>query len=75
MDKTKENLPKILEAHRLWLKSAGKEGTQADLRGADLRGDYLEGANLKGAIYNLKTIWPEGFDVEGSGAVRIGGNQ
>ena len=49
----------------------------ADLRQADLRGTNLGsiddlfrmgGINLKGAIYDSRTRWPRGFDVESSGA-------
>ncbi len=54
-----EELQKILEAHRKWVESEGKEGKRADLGGAnlqtaDLAGAslqeaYLGGANLQGA--------------------------
>ena len=47
----------------------------ADMREADMRGAYLHGANLSGAIlgsaklrgakYDIFTIWPEGFDLQG----------
>jgi uncharacterized protein YjbI with pentapeptide repeats len=49
----------------------------ADLRNADLRGANLvnmgdpagySGVKLTGAKYDSKTRWPEGFDLEGSGA-------
>ena len=43
---TPEELQKILEAHRKWVESEGKEGEKADLSGADLRGANLEGASL-----------------------------
>ncbi len=54
-----EELAKILEAHRKWVESEGKEGEranlyranlqEADLRGAKLQGADLRGANLQGA--------------------------
>jgi hypothetical protein len=43
----REELEKILEAHRLWLEETG--GKKALLRGADLRGADLRDANLRGA--------------------------
>lgn len=54
---TQEELDKIIEQHKLWLKTDGKEGRQADLSGTDLRGKDLKGtvlvlANLKGANLN-----------------------
>lgn len=52
---TKEELDKILELHKLWLDSKGKEGKRgnlegANLQGVDLRGVDLRGVNLEGAI-------------------------
>ena len=45
---TKQELDKILKAHRKWLQ--GEDGGQlADLRSADLRGANLYGADLRGA--------------------------
>ncbi len=44
-----EQLKKILEAHRKWVKSEGKEGERADLGGANLEGAKLTGANLQKA--------------------------
>ncbi|EGJ5833695.1 pentapeptide repeat-containing protein [Salmonella enterica] len=41
-------LAKILELHKVWISSFGKEGSKADLRGANLRGADLRGANLCG---------------------------
>ena len=38
----------ILENHKLWLETSGKEGVSADLREADLRWANLSRANLKG---------------------------
>lgn len=50
----------------------------ADLRGAQLRGANLRQAQLRGAKYtkNIKypllgTIWPEGFDPDAAGAIRV----
>ncbi len=44
----------------------------ADLRGADLQGAKLQRANLQGAKYNRHTTtFPEGFDPEAHGMVRI----
>ncbi len=49
-----EELQKILEAHRKWVESEGKEGERANLgwanlQGADLRGANLQKADLRGA--------------------------
>jgi hypothetical protein len=44
---TVNDLPAILEQHRLWLRADG--GTRANLFGANLRGANLFGANLFGA--------------------------
>lgn len=41
---------------------------EADLCNANLTNANLGGADLSGAIYNKKTIWPEGFDQRKSGA-------
>ena len=46
---TREELNKILEQHKLWIKSNGNEGNRANLRGADLCGADLREANLRGA--------------------------
>ncbi len=43
------DVQKILDAHQQWVKTEGKEGQKADLRGADLQGLDLFGVNLKGA--------------------------
>ena len=43
----------------------------ADLRGTMLRGAKLANADLTGAVYNLGTVWPDGFDPVASGAVRM----
>ncbi len=43
---TAEQLKQILEAHRKWGESVGKEGERANLQGAYLSGANLQGANL-----------------------------
>lgn len=45
----KEQLTEILQAHKEWLDSDGREGVRADLRYADLRGADLRGADLRDA--------------------------
>ncbi len=45
-----EELQKILEAHRKWVESEGKEGERADLVGANLQEAALRGANLQKAV-------------------------
>ena len=45
-----EQLKEILEAHRKWVESEGKEGERAILRGANLSGADLFVANLSGAM-------------------------
>ena len=53
--------------------------TKADLREADLRGANMLGmkdyagatARFKGAKYDKATRWPQGFDLENSGAVLV----
>jgi hypothetical protein len=62
----------LRDAH---LQGANLEG--AGLEGASLEGAGLEGANLKGAIlknatYDSGTVWPEGFDFSGLGAMLTG---
>jgi hypothetical protein len=49
MEKITEELKTILEQHKLWLNSNGKEGKRADLSSADLRGADLRGADLTDA--------------------------
>ena len=44
---TEEELKTILEQHKLWLNSNGKEGKRADLTRADLTGADLSRANLR----------------------------
>ena len=55
----KDKLNKILDNHKLWLKTGGKEGEKADLRGADLQGADLREADLRWA--NLR-----GADLRGA---------
>jgi len=45
----------ILDQHRLWVESGGKEGARGDLSGVNLAGSDLTGVNLQGAQLN-KTI-------------------
>ena len=45
----KEKLDKILDNHKLWLRTNGKQGEKANLRGADLSEADLRGADLSGA--------------------------
>ncbi|MBC1196802.1 pentapeptide repeat-containing protein [Microcystis aeruginosa BLCCF158] len=45
---------------------------QANLTEADLTGADLKGADLTGAIYSDGTKWPDGYDPQKSGALRIG---
>jgi len=43
----KERLNRILEQHKLWLKSKGREGKRADLREANLYRAELRETNLR----------------------------
>ena len=43
----KAELDKILDNHKLWLKTNGEEGERADLRSADLSSADLSSANLR----------------------------
>ncbi len=57
-----EELEKILEAHRKWVESEGKEGERAVLRGANLQeADLIEaklqGANLRGAMLQKANLF------------------
>ncbi len=49
---SEKRLKKILEAHRKWVESEGKEGKKADLARANLQVAYLFEANLEGANLN-----------------------
>ncbi len=44
---------------------------EANLFGTNLQGAELLGANLQGAKYTKRTIWPENFDAEAAGAIKI----
>ena len=57
---TRKELNKILEEHKKWLDTDGKEGKRADLRYANLRGDDLLGVNLDFSCFPL---WCGGLDV------------
>ena len=46
---TKKELDKIIDNHKLWLKSGGREGCRADLSYANLRYANLSYANLSSA--------------------------
>ncbi len=46
---SQEELQEILEQHRKWVETWGKEGEQANLQGADLSEANLQEANLEGA--------------------------
>ncbi|MFB3073763.1 MAG: pentapeptide repeat-containing protein [Candidatus Methylomirabilales bacterium] len=64
-----EELQKILEAHRKWVESEGKEGKKADLARANLRGAHLFEANLQGASLNeanLQNAFLLDADLEGA---------
>lgn len=57
-----KTLGEVLEAHKLWVESNGKEGERAELEGADLRGSYLRGANLRHA--NLECADLQGANLQ-----------
>ncbi len=59
-----EELQKILEAHRKWVESAGKEGERAILGRANLQGAALWGAKLQGA--KLRGANLQGADLFGA---------
>jgi len=45
---------------------------EADLTGADFsEATNLIKANLAGAKYDSRTIWPDVFDAEAAGAIRV----
>lgn len=68
---------KLREANLRNIKSIGivsdLDFYKADLRGANLSGmnDVSKASNFQKAMYDKKTRWPKGFDVEGSGAVLV----
>ena len=49
----------------------GADLFNADLAGADLRETNLIGADFSGVRYDGRTVWPEGFDPQAAGAVRV----
>lgn len=49
----------------------GANLTRASLSGASLSGANLIGADLSGAIYSAQTTWPEGFNPQDAGAIKI----
>ena len=49
MEQKELDLAKILEDHKIWLKTNGKKGKRANLQGASLQWANLQGANLQGA--------------------------
>ena len=55
------NLPEILQQHRLWLTTNGKEGRSANLSGADLSGVDLSGVDLSRA--SLRDAIMSGVDL------------
>ena len=71
----KDELNKILDKHKLWLRTNGEEGeranlTEANLTGADLTRADLTGADLTGADlkwanldYSAFPLWCGGLDV------------
>lgn len=67
---TKANLT---EANLVRAYLRGARLVKASLGGANLRGAKLTGAVLQGATYDKQTLWPEGFDPDGAGAILIVG--
>ena len=66
---SKEELAQILEAHRKWVESDGKEGESADLSGANLQKASLYEANLQGARLfgaNLRGADLRGANLQGA---------
>jgi len=49
---TQKELNRILDKHKLWLYSQGKEGIKANFRGADLTEVDLRGADLQGVEFD-----------------------
>ena len=60
----KDVLDKILDNHKLWLKTNGEDGEKADLQWADLREANLREANLRGA--DLRGANLRGADLQGA---------
>ena len=66
---SKEELAQILEAHRKWVESEGKEGERADLSRANLQKAHLFRANLEGASLggaNLREAYLQGAKLQGA---------
>jgi hypothetical protein len=61
---TKTEIKKILDAHLLWIRTDGKEGSRANLYGANLSGANLYEANLSGA--NLSGANLSGANLSGA---------
>ncbi|MBY0356251.1 MAG: pentapeptide repeat-containing protein [Rickettsiales bacterium] len=59
-----EVFTQILQAHKLWLNSEGKEGRRANLKDTDLRHISFTGANLVQA--SLRGVNLEGVDLRGA---------
>ncbi len=55
-DVSPNELKEILEAHRKWVESEGKEGERADLNEANLQGAYLQEADLRGASLTASQV-------------------
>ncbi len=53
---TQEHLDEILKNHQIWLKSNGKEGTQADFTNFALIDNQLLGVNFEKAIFSSSRI-------------------
>ena len=64
LNMNKKELDKILDNHKLWLRTNGNEGERANLRYADLSGADLSGADLSGA--NLRYANLSGADLSGA---------
>ena len=70
-----KELDKILENHKLWLKTNGEQGEKANLSYSDLRGSDLRDSNLRDSIlrgsdlrgsdldYSAFPLWCGGLDV------------
>ena len=65
---TATELKSILDSHKLWLETKGKQGVCANLAGADLAGADLWDANLKGANLCYANLW--GADLWGANLTR-----
>jgi uncharacterized protein YjbI with pentapeptide repeats len=66
---SKEKLKKILEDHKKWVESDGKEGVRIELRNANMQGAELLEANLQEAILfraNLKKANLIGANLKGA---------